>query len=72
MDTNLKSSENKRFSLTQKLEEKIRESSDHSKRLRNQYCGSPTNFKSHEGRMGGDMSSQNDQYELFQDVTSIL
>lgn len=69
MDSNLKSSENKRYSLSRKLEDKINENIENSKRLREQYCGSPKAFNRTD-RVN--FNEEVSQFEIFNDFAKIL
>jgi hypothetical protein len=68
-DSNFKTSESKRFTLSKQLEEKIQETTDKARKLREQYGSSP--------RLGArpDKSliiSEPSHSDLFHDVNSIL
>lgn len=70
IDSNLKSSENRRITLTRQLEEKILESEDKTRRMKERLCGSPGGFNRTEREFN--FISDHSNSELFQDVNNTL
>lgn len=67
VDNSLKSSENKRLTLSKQLEEKIQETSDKDKKLRDRLCGSPRLYAKNDP-----IPQENSDSDLLKDVNSIL